>query len=58
MSKSTGKFNLYTLDEDIIEVYLGEKDNPESEFILCIHNSYTQELVDLLLLEPENEKPT
>lgn len=58
MSKYTGQFHLYTPDENIIEVYLGEKDNPESEFILCIHKSYIKELTALLLLEVESEKST
>lgn len=58
MTKSTGQFHLYTLDEDIIEVYLGEKDNPESEFIFYIHKSYIKDLAALLLLEVESEKST
>ena len=47
-----GHLYLYSegVDSSLIHVYLGDKDDPESEFILVIHTFYIDSLIATLSL--------
>ena len=47
-----GHLYLYSegVDSSLIHVYLGDKDDPESEFILAIHTFYIDSLIATLSL--------
>ena len=47
-----GEFYLYSegVDECLIHVYLGDKNDPESEYILSVHEYYLDSLIAVLSL--------
>lgn len=52
--KNRGELFMYKVD-DLIEVYLGEKENPESNFILSLHKLYIKDLIAVLRLYEDSE---